>query len=76
MAQAIGQSDRGRKRAPRRHSIFGRIYLVHAMDRAETWFWGISFRVTKRKSYGYASTLEEAEAAFRTEYEAWKSGAR
>ena len=51
----------------------GRIYLVHAMDRAETWFWGISFRVTKRKSYGYASTLEEAEAAFRTEYEAWKS---
>jgi hypothetical protein len=54
----------------------GRIYLVHAMDRAETWFWGISFRVTKRKSYGYASTLEEAEAAFRTEYEAWKSGAR
>jgi hypothetical protein len=45
----------------------GRIYLVHAMDRAETWFWGISFRVTKRKSYGYASTLEEAEAAFRTD---------
>jgi hypothetical protein len=42
------------------------------MDRAETWFWGISFRVTKRKSYGYASTLEEAEAAFWTEYQAWK----
>jgi hypothetical protein len=50
----------------------GRIYLVHATDRAEIWFWGISFRVTKRKSYGYASTLEEAEAAFRAEYETWK----
>jgi hypothetical protein len=36
----------------------GRIYLVHATDRAEIWFWGISFRVTKRKRYGYASTLE------------------
>jgi hypothetical protein len=53
----------------------GRIYLVHATDRAETWFWGISFQVTKRKSYGYASRLEEAETAFRTEYEYWKSGA-
>ena len=49
----------------------GRIYLVHA-NRAETWFWGISFQITKRKSYGYASTLEEAAAAFRTEYETWK----
>jgi hypothetical protein len=53
----------------------GRIYLVHARDHAETWFWGISFQVTKRKSYGYANTLEEARAAFRTEYEYWKSGA-
>jgi hypothetical protein len=53
----------------------GRVYQVHATDLTETWFWGISFQVTKRKSYGYASTLEEAEAAFRTEYESWKSGA-
>ena len=51
----------------------GRIYLVHATDLIlETWFWGISFQVTKRKSYGYASTLEEAKAAFRAEYETWK----
>ena len=50
----------------------GRIYLVHATALTKTWFWGISFRVTKRKSYGYASTLEEAEAAFRLEYETWK----
>jgi hypothetical protein len=47
----------------------GRIYLVHAADRAETWFWGVSFQITKRKSYGYASTLEQASAAFRVEYE-------
>ena len=50
----------------------GRIYLVHATDLTETWFWGISFQVTKRKSYGYASTLEEAKEAFRAEYETWK----
>jgi hypothetical protein len=48
----------------------GRIYLIHATDRAEIWFWGISFQLTKRKSYGYASTLEEAKTAFRVEYEA------
>jgi hypothetical protein len=32
----------------------------------------VSFQVTKRKSYGYATSLEEAKAAFRVEYEAWK----
>jgi len=42
-------------------------------DRAETWFWGVSFRVTNRKSYGYAVSLEEAKAAFRAEYLAWKT---
>jgi hypothetical protein len=50
----------------------GRIYLVHAADRAETWYWGVSFQITKRKSYGYESTLAEASAAFRVEYEGWK----
>jgi hypothetical protein len=29
-------------------------------------------QVTKRKSYGYASTLEEAKATFGAEYETWK----
>ena len=50
----------------------GRIYLVHSADRADTWFWGVSFRVTKRRSYGYAVSLEEAQAAFKAEYEAWR----
>jgi hypothetical protein len=50
----------------------GRIYLVHSDDGTETWFWGVSFRVTKRKSYGYAVSLEDAKAAFRAEYLAWK----
>ena len=43
----------------------GRIYLVHSDDGTETWFWGVSFQVTKRKSYGYAMSLEEAEASGR-----------
>jgi hypothetical protein len=37
------------------------------------WFWGVSFQLTGRKSYGYAPTLDEAKAAFRVEYEAWQS---
>jgi hypothetical protein len=49
----------------------GRIYLVHSDEGTETWFWGVSFRVTKRKSYGYAMSLDEAKAAFRAEYLAW-----
>jgi hypothetical protein len=53
-------------------SDVGRIYLVHSDDRNETWFWGISFRVTKRKSGGYRVSLEEAKAGFRAEYETWK----
>jgi hypothetical protein len=36
------------------------------------WFWGVSFQLTGRKSYGHVSTLEEAKAAFRAEYERWK----
>jgi hypothetical protein len=32
----------------------------------------VSFQVTKRKSYGYAASLEEAKTGFRAEYEAWK----
>jgi len=63
-----------RKRGERQHDDFdvfdgerdvGRIYLVHPDGRTETWFWGVSFRVTKRKSYGYAVSLEEAKAEFR-----------
>ena len=32
-----------------------------------------SFQVTKRKSYGYADSIEEAKAAFRAEDVAWKA---
>ena len=50
----------------------GRIYLVHAENRAETWFWNISFQITKRKSYGYASSLQAAKAASQEEYDRWR----
>jgi hypothetical protein len=36
------------------------------------WFWGVSFQLTGRKSYGHATSLDEAEAAFKAEYVAWK----
>ena len=37
------------------------------------WFWGVSFQLTGRKSYGNAASLDEAKARFRSEHEAWKS---
>jgi hypothetical protein len=51
----------------------GRIYLVDGNRDNETWFWGVSFQITRRKSYGYATSLEDAKTAFRAEYEAWKN---
>ena len=33
------------------------------------WFRGMSFEVTGCKSYGYADSFDEAQAAFRAEYE-------
>jgi hypothetical protein len=50
----------------------GRIYLMHAYGGTETWFWGVSFDLTHRNSYGRAKSLDEAKAAFRAEYEAWQ----
>jgi hypothetical protein len=49
----------------------GRIYRVESPN--EIWFWSVSFQVTRRKSYGYALSFEEAKAAFRAEYETWKA---
>jgi hypothetical protein len=40
------------------------------------WFWGVSFQLTDRKSYGHATSLDEAKAAFKAEYEAWQSQTR
>jgi hypothetical protein len=51
----------------------GRVYLVDGFGGTETWFWGVSFQLTGRKSYGHAPTLDDAKAAFRAEYLAWKS---
>jgi hypothetical protein len=42
----------------------GRIYRLD--DRPDSgWFWGVSFQVTKRKSYGYALSLDDAKARLR-----------
>jgi hypothetical protein len=46
----------------------GRIYLVNSCGGREIWFWGVSFQLTWRKSYGRADSLEAATAAFRAEY--------
>jgi hypothetical protein len=50
----------------------GRVYLVDGYGGHDAWFWGVSFQVTKRKSYGYATSLDDAKTAFRAEYEARK----
>jgi hypothetical protein len=50
----------------------GRIYLVDEFGGSETWLWGVSFQVTKRKSYGRADSLDEAKLAFRAEYARWQ----
>jgi hypothetical protein len=47
----------------------GRIYRVNAAT--EIWWWGVSFQLTGRKSYGRVDMREEAMAAFRAEYERW-----
>jgi hypothetical protein len=49
-----------------------RIPLVDSDGGNQTWFWGVSFQLTKRKSYGHAVSLEEAKLAFRAEYLTWK----
>jgi hypothetical protein len=54
--------------------LVGRVYRVNSSE--EIWFWGVSFLLTNRKSYGHADSLDEAKAAFRTEYLAWKGTAR
>jgi hypothetical protein len=51
----------------------GRIYLVDSNEGQETWFWGVSFGLTGRKSYRHVASLDEAKAAFKAKYEAWQS---
>jgi hypothetical protein len=45
----------------------GRIYRV-TDEPSSHWFWGLSFELIRRKSYGYALSLDEAKAAFEAEY--------
>ena len=46
--------------------------LVDSYGGNETWFWGSSFRITGRKSYGHVASLEAAKVGFRAEYAAWR----
>jgi hypothetical protein len=39
----------------------------------ETRFWGVSFQIPGRRSYGHVTSLEQAKAAFRAECDAWKA---
>lgn len=51
----------------------GRIYLADQRESFERWFWGVSFQLTGRKSYGdQAASLDEAKALFKAEYLKWK----
>jgi len=52
----------------------GRIYRV-TDEPTSNWYWGVSFQLIRRKSYGYALSLDEATAAFKAEYLAWKTTA-
>ena len=63
------------------YDVFDGEYCVDRifLQASGAWFWGVDFFLTRRKSYGDALTLDEAKAAFRAEYEAWrgtKEGAR
>jgi hypothetical protein len=50
-----------------------RMYRLNAAT--EAWWWGVSFMLTGRKSYGHAESLDQAKAVFKAEYEKWKRGA-
>ena len=80
-ALTLRRANASRKGGPWQHEDYdvfdgehdvGRIYLVDGYDGNEIWFWGVSFQLTGRKSYGHATSLEEAKAAFRAEYGRWQ----
>jgi hypothetical protein len=52
--------------------VVGRVYSVGGRPDGE-WFWGLSFDLRGRKAYASAPSLDDAKAAFRAEYEAWKN---
>ena len=55
------------------YDVFDGDKCVIFLDANHTWFWGVSFQLTGRKSYGHASTLNEAKAAFRARYLEWRA---
>jgi hypothetical protein len=63
---------RGLRRLRRYNGDPLRVYQVDAYAGHENWFWGVSFQLTGRKSYRHVTTLEEAKAAFKAEYERWQ----
>jgi hypothetical protein len=52
----------------------GRIYRIKAA--LEIWWWGVSFQLTGRKSYGDAPTRDVAMIAFRSEDERWRQSSK
>jgi hypothetical protein len=54
--------------------VVGRVYRLNSPD--GIWFWGVSFLLTNRKSYGHAASFNEAKVAFRVEYEKWLAEAQ
>jgi hypothetical protein len=79
MQLVLRRANISRKGGPWQHEDFdvfdgdrsvGRV-LVDGYGGKEIWFWGVSFQLTGRKSYGHTTSLDEAKAAFRAEYEKW-----
>jgi hypothetical protein len=80
MPLLLRRANLSREGGPGQHDDFdafhgerdvGRVYRLD--DRPDSgWFWGVSFQLTGRKSYGRAPSLDAAKAAFRAEYEQWQ----
>jgi hypothetical protein len=52
--------------------VVERVFRLNATG--EAWWWGVSFDLTGRKSYGNTESLDEAKTMFRVEYESWLKG--
>jgi hypothetical protein len=69
MLLILRRANVSRKDGPWQHDDFdvldgeravGRIYLVDGYGGHETWFWGVGFQLTGRKSYGHMPSFDEA----------------
>ena len=50
----------------------GRIYGAGGRPDGQ-WIWGVSFQLTGKKRFGRSPSLDDAKAAFKAEYLAWKA---